>query len=159
MKKTSLLCLGLAFAGLTGCETVSEPHRASQDSIKQEGSLVFVRPDYYSILGTRSIRDYVEVTYEKASRNEAGLLMVETGLRNRGGQHFWDLHGPNFSLSVKTTFYKDPVTQGGPSGPPVYESNWQTVTLVRGDTCHFKAVCPVKDAVHYQVTVSEQLGR
>ena len=152
-----LLTLALASLGLTSCQTTYNARQAPEAALAKEGSLVFVRPDVYSILGTRSIRDYIEITYERAVRNDAGLLNVEIGFRNRGAKHWYDLHGPDFPISVKTTFFQDPVANAGPTGAPVYESNWQTVTLLRGDTAHFRAICLVPQGKHYQVTVSERL--
>jgi hypothetical protein len=123
--------------------------------LADEGSLVFVRPDIYTVFGARSIRDYVEITYEKMSVDDAGQPMLQLGLRNRGGQHFWDKSGPELALSVKTCFYRDPIKATGPSGPPVYETNWQVVHLNRGETEHYKVICPYADATYYQVTLSE----
>jgi hypothetical protein len=161
MKTPPLIPLIIACTALVSCRTEYNPRPTpgQQEKIASEGTVVFVRPDVYTILGTRSIRDYIEVTYEKSTRNQAGFLTAEVGLRNRGGQHFWDLHGPNFSVSVKTTFYRDPIDGKGPSGPPVYETNWQPVPISRGDTAHFKAVCPVPEGSYYQCTISEQLAR
>lgn len=155
----AVLLGGAAALALTGCKTVYNATPASAEKMAKEGTLVFVRPDRYSILGTRSVRDYVEITYEQASPNAAGLLVVKAGLRNKGGQHWWDLHGPDYALSVKTTFYKEPLTGRGPQGPPLYETNWQKVVLVRGDTGHFEATCPVPDARGYQITISEFLTK
>jgi hypothetical protein len=155
----TLLLAAASVGAFTGCQTVHNATPAPRNAMAKEGSLVFVRPDRYSILGTRSVRDYVEITYEQAALNQAGLLIVKTGLRNKGGQHWWDLHGPDFALSVKTTFYREPVAGKGPQGPPIYETNWQKVVLVRGDTCHFTVTCPVPGAGGYQITVSEFLTR
>ena len=146
-----LLCISVC----VGCQTVYDPHEAPAKQLAKEGSIVFVRPDRYTILGTRSIRDYVEITYEKMSANEAGLPMLQVGLRNRGGQHWWDVKGPEVVLSAKTCFYRDPVVGSGPTGPPVYETNWQAVHLNRGETAHFKVVCPYEGASFYQLTLSE----
>ena len=39
--------------------------------------------------------------------------------------------------------------------PPVYETNWQRVMMVRGSTTDFKVTCPVRQGAYYQVTLSE----
>lgn len=154
----TLLCVSLLVVTLgTGCQTNYNAGYTPAEDLAREGSIVFVRPDRYTILGTRSVRDYIEITYENASLNEAGLPMVQIGFRNRGGQHFWDTKGPEVVLSVKTVFYRDPIAQTGPTGPPVYETNWQAVHLNRGETDHFKVICPNKEGQFYQVTVSELL--
>lgn len=138
-----------------GCQTVYNAQNAPADDLANEGSIVFVRPDRYTILGTRSIRDYIEITYEELSSNEAGYPKVQVGLRNRGGQHIWDTKGPEVVLSVKTVFYANPIAGTGPTGPPVYETNWQSVHLNRGETEHFKVVCPKDEGRYYQMTISE----
>ncbi len=155
---TSLTCVLLLSALVgNGCQTNYNAGYAPVEELAGEGSIVFVRPDRYTILGTRSVRDYIEITYEKFSLNEAGLPMVQIGFRNRGGQHFWDTKGPEVVLSVKSVFYSDPIDQTGPTGPPVYETNWQPLQLNRGETDHFKVICPKKEGQYYQVTVSELL--
>jgi len=61
-------------------------------------------------------------------------------------------------LSVQTAFYDQPTkSEGAASGPAIYRTNWQVVKLVRGQTTDYKVSCPVKDANHYQVTISEFL--
>ena len=154
----NILYLNVLIVGLCiGCQTTYNANYTPADDLAKEGSIVFVRPDHYTILGTRSVRDYIEITYEKLSTNEAGYPMVQIGLRNKGGQHLWDQKGPQVNLSVKTTFYSDPIAGTGPTGPPVYETNWQSVHLNRGTTEHFKVICPKKDGQHYQITISELL--
>jgi hypothetical protein len=143
---------------LLGCKTTYEAHRTPAEELQKEGGIVFVRPDRYSILGTRSIRDYIEITYEQISVNEAGYPVLTVGLRNRGGQHFWDVKGPDVQLSVQTAFYNRPIQpDGAASGSAAYRTNWQTVKLVRGQTFDYNVACPVKGANHYQVTISEYL--
>lgn len=142
----------------SGCQTTYDAERprirANQTA---ESSIVFVRPDKYSIIGTRSVRDYVEVLYEESELNNAGLLLVSTGLRNKGGQHWYDTKSPGFAISVKATFYDQPLTASGPQSAPLYETNWQTVPMPRGDTAHYSVTCPVPGASYYQLTLSEQL--
>ncbi len=141
-----------------GCQTTYDARRSQPQNLEAEGSIVFVRPDRYTILGTRSIRDYIEITYEESGHNEAGQPVVMLGLRNRGGQHFWDLKGPDVELSVQTAFYYNPIQPGGASsGPAAYRTNWQTVKLVRGQTSDYRVACPVIGANYYQVTISEYL--
>ena len=149
------LGLFLCFVSFLGCQTTYDAHQAPAEELAQEGSIVFVRPDYYTILGTRSIRDYIEITYEKLVLNEAGLPTLQVGLRNRGGQHFWDTKGPEVVLSAKASFYRDPIIATGPTGPPAYETNWQPVHLNRGETKHFEVICPYADSSYYQLTLSE----
>jgi hypothetical protein len=140
---------------LVGCRSVHNVDRASPSKLSREGSIVFVRPTEYSVFGTKSLSDYVEVVYEQAERNEAGLLEVRLGLRDKGGQHLWDLQGKDFPLSVKATFYDQPVAGEGVRSAPVYETNWQRLSLLRGATTDYKVVCPLNAGAYYQVTLSE----
>lgn len=145
------------FASL-GCRTTYDAKRTPTEKLESEGRVVFVRPDRYSLFGTRSIRDYIEITYEEISMNEAGYPVLTVGLRNRGGQHFWDVKGPGVQLSVQTAFYNKPIQPGGAvSGSASYRTNWQTVKLVRGQTSDYKVACPIKGANYYQMTISEYL--
>ena len=166
MKNSILaLCFLALISAAIGCRgpTVSNANRANYGEMAAEGTIVFVRPtrfvaDWIPGMGTHSLSEYVEITYERASKNDAGLLNVNIGFRDRGGQKFWDRAGPSFPLSVKTVFYDRPLSSmGGPTSPPVYETNWQTVTLVRGGTEHYQVVCPATSGAYYQVTVSELL--
>lgn len=147
-----------AMAGLLGCKTVYDASHTGAETLRKEGSIVFVRPDRYTILGTRSIRDYIEITYEQIGSNDAGFPKVTVGLRNRGGQHIWDLKGGDVQLSIQTAFYDHPLQrEGAASGPAVYRTNWRTVKLVRGQTTDYEVTCPHKDAKYYQMTISEYL--
>jgi hypothetical protein len=145
----------LLLSVLAGCRSTYNVDRADSRELSGEGTVVFVRPTEYSLLGTKSLSDYVEVVYEQAKRNGADLLELRVGLRDKGGQHFWDVHGKDFSLSAKTAFYAAPIEGEGQRAPAVYETNWQRLTLLRGATTDYKVVCPVKAGKYYQVTLSE----
>lgn len=149
----ALLLLG------SGCQTNYNTQRPVAKEGQHEESIVFVRPDSFSIIGTRSLREYVEIVYENSQRNPAGLLKVNTGLRNKGGKWFYDNQAPNFPLSVKTSFFRTPIGPTGPVEAPVYETNWQTVTMTRGATTNYEVVCPLPEARYYQITLSEQIAR
>ena len=149
------LGLILAAVALAGCKTVHNVDRVKPKKLSKEGTVVFVRPTEYKLFGTKSLSDYIEITYDQGKRNAAGLLEVRVGLRDRGGQHLWDLKGGDFAVSAKTTFYEEPVAGSDHRSPPVYETNWQRVMMVRGGTADYKVVCPVKEGAYYQVTLSE----
>lgn len=144
-----------AVALLASCNSVHNVDRADPKELSGEGTVVFVRPTQYSLFGTKSLSDYIEITYERAQRNAAGLLEVRVGLRDRGGQHFWDVQGRDFPISAKTAFYEQPIAGEGRRNPPAYETNWQRVTLLRGATTDYKVTCPVKEGAYYQITLSE----
>jgi len=131
--------------------------RATPYDISREGTIVFVRPKEMSLIGTKSLRDYIEVTYETTRRNDAGFLEVMIGLRNIGGLHWYDDRSPNFVLSVKTVFYDKPFNSSGLSIPPIYESNWESIKMIRGTTTQYKAICPLKNGTYYQIIISEIL--
>jgi len=157
---TILLTIVMTFAACINRESVTTVYnadRVSTEKLAKEGTVVFVRPSEYSVFGTESIRDYIEIAYERASRNGAGLLQLDLGLRNRGGQRFYDTGGPAFQVSVKTSFYDKPLASGAPQAVPAYETNWQAIRLLRGATEHYQVTCPVSSAGYYQVTISELL--
>jgi len=158
--KYVLMAVG-AVAVLAGCHSVYQPARADSKELQREETIVFVRPaDYTWMLGTSSLRDYVEVMYEKSSLNSAGFLQVQIGLRNRGGQHLWDGSGPNYiTLNAQTKFFTQPLISGGSMSVPVYETNFQQVTLGRGAVHDYKVICPVKEARYYQVILSDALSK
>ena len=138
---------------LSGCQSVYAPKRAN---VKGEGSLVFVRPKKYSLIGTKSLRDYCEVVYEKFTINDAGQPVVKFALRNRGGKHWYNTKAPSITISAKAVFYEDPVGAQGPDSPPTYETNWQRLPMTRGETIHYSFTSPVA-ADGYQVTLSDAL--
>jgi hypothetical protein len=142
---------------LPGCASVHQPDRDLQATIANEGTIVFVRPDTYAVIGTYSLSDYVEVIYEQVDFNPAGFLEVRVGLRNKGGKHIYDFSAPNYNLSAKTLFYKEPI-RGGQRSAPIYETNWRTIRMLRGAITDFKVVCPIKGAKYYQILLSERVG-
>ncbi|MCX6983598.1 MAG: hypothetical protein NT118_02445 [Lentisphaerae bacterium] len=162
MKKIILsmvMALGISFA-FTACNSVSPVSRADKDVLSRETSIVFVRPSsYWWLFGTTSMRDYVEIMYEKSSVNNAGFLQVQVGLRNKGGQHLWDVSGPDFfTINGQTKFFSQPLVSGGQMSPPVYETNSQQITLDRGAVREYKVICPDKSAKYYQVILSDALS-
>ena len=154
MKKTLIALAGLLIA-VSGCRSTFNVRKVDSSELEKEGNIVFVRPTkYWLFLGTKSLRDYVKVTHEQAERNKAGLLELSIGIRNIGGAHFWDLKGKDFPISIKPAFYDKP---HGTGAAPVYETNWQTLKLLRGDTTAYNVICPTRDGAYYQVTMSELL--
>lgn len=150
----------LVAAMIAGCNyyRTSNVEREDAGYLEQEGNIVFVRPTgYWPLIGTKTLQDYVRVTHEQASVNDVGLLQVSIGLRDIGGAHFWDLQGHDFPLSVKTAFYNQPFYSNGQTSVPIYETNWQTIKMLRGATTEYKVICPKKEGRYYQVTISELL--
>lgn len=155
MKHLSILLAACALAVFCGCHPVENVDRVSYTDLDRESSVVFTRPARYTMFfGSRSIRDFVEIVYEQASRNAAGQLVVEVGIRNRGPVSWtnWPQHAPDrLGLKVVTNFYSG---QRGAS-PIVYSTNRPTILIGRGQTYAYKAVCPVPNATSYQVVLGD----
>lgn len=156
---TFLVIIGALAIGVivNGCAPVHPMPQASNATLQVERTIVFVRPDEHTLLGTRSLSDYIEVVYEHSELNNAGLLDVKVGLRNRGGQHLWDRKGRNINISLKCVFYNKPEL-GDQRNYPLYETNWRTLRLIRGAITDLSFICPKKGAEHYQVILSEIIG-
>ncbi len=153
MKKiiVSMVCLSL----LAGCASMKSANPVEKKDLAEESSVVVVRPNRYTLLGTQSVRDYLEVLYEELSVNPAGYPIVRVGVRNKGGEHWWDLRGPDFTLYAQAVFYRDPVAGTDVRSAPLYRTNKQPVPMQRGETSDLVFVAPVKGAGGYQVIFSE----
>ena len=157
-KALGLVLVTLFLAGVFGCHPTYNVQKQSSNEITKEGTVVFVRPEKpWPFIGTKSMRDYIRVTHERAWRNDAGLLEVAVGLRNIGGQHIYDVKGPNFLLSVKTVFFEEPYNQGSQKAVPIYETNWKTIKMLRGTVTDYRTTCPKETGAYYQVVISEIL--
>ena len=129
-----------------GCKSTYDAKRISAGNVQREGRIVFVRPHRNYPL--QSLRRRLEITHEAASRNAAGLLVVQVGCRNKGGI--------DLPLSVKTAFYNQPFgAPGNQTSVPIYETPIRTFNILRGMTEEYTVTCPKKGAVDYQVTISE----
>ncbi len=156
MKKiVKYVMLFMAIATLCGCRAVDNANRASNDDLAAEGSVVFTRPaKFYPFFGSYSISEFVEITYEKVSRNSAGLPVVEVGIRNRGPVLWtnWYENAPkNITLNAVCSFYQGTRV----TSPTVYSTNHRKIVIPRGETYVYKAVCPVKNAESYQLVLGD----
>lgn len=140
-----------------GCIAVDPVDRADSGDLAKEGTIVFTRPARFTPwFGNYSIGQFLEITYERASRNAAGQLVVEVGIRNRGPVSWtnWHRHAPkSLSIAATCSFYETPSSAAG--GPVVYQTNRQTLVINRGETCAYKAVCPVASANGYQLVLGD----
>lgn len=154
MKQITVFSILALILTLCGCHSQYAVQRAAEEP-SQTSTVVFVRPAEYSpLFGTKSLRDYVEVVYEQAKRNDSGRLQVSIGLRNRGGQHIYDTNGRDvIHLSARVVFYASELANRQQA--PVYESGWESVVIERGNTRDFTVVSPSKEARYYQVILSE----
>ena len=164
---------GMALMISFGCSTTYNMNRAD---VTGEGSLVFVRPDHYSILGTRSIRDHLEITYEEFSRTENGCARLKVGVRNRGGQHWYDTRAGRIQIVAMPYFYEKPITAyttpngayfptdlvkqasggSGPNQAPIYKGPRKDISIEVGQTAHLTFDVPVQNVSGYQVVFSEK---
>jgi hypothetical protein len=144
-----------AILATSGCGTVRNADTTAKGELAEESNIVVVRPDRYTLLGTRSVSDYLEVSYERFTKNAAGLPQAEVGVRSRGGEHWWDLKGPSFTIYAQAVFYGEPVAGVDARSKPLYKTNKRAVPLQRGATADLSFTCPVKGAKGYQVIFSE----
>lgn len=159
MKKAvvSFFCAVLAAAVWQGCYSVKPLDRPTDSDLLAEGSVVFARAGQYTLwFGSHSPREYFEVVYERMSRNEAGLAVVEIGIRYRGGVSWTDWYREvpqTVTLGAVCNFYATPAAQAG--GPKVYSTNRERIVLQRGNTYAYRAVCPVREVEGYQLVLGE----
>ncbi|MBR4354431.1 MAG: hypothetical protein IKP97_03940 [Kiritimatiellae bacterium] len=155
MKKLFWMAMGAAM--LCGCYAVKPMAGADMDDLRLEGNVVFQRPAKYTFwFGSNSPRDYFEITYSRFSRNEAGMPVVEVGIRFRGGTGWtnWSDKIPDtITLSAQCNFYPTMAAQA--EGPVVYSTNNERITINRGATYAYRAVCPVKEAENFQLVLGE----
>ena len=151
----TFLGAGLLVVGASGCRSTYNANAIKGKELAKESSVVVIRPKRYTLLGTQSVRDYLQITYEELSENAGGYPVVRVGVRNKGGEHWWDLRGPDFTLYAQAVFYRDPVTGRAARSAPLYRTNKQSVPMKRGDTSDIVFNCPVKGAGGYQIIFSE----
>ncbi len=152
------IMLGVLFIGVTllsGCAAMKSANPVDRKDLAEESSVVVVRPNRYTLLGTQSVRDYLEVVYEEMSVNQAGYPVVRVGVRHKGGEHWWDLRSPDFTLYARAVFYRDPVAGTDTRSAPLYKTNKQPFPMKRGETTDMSFTAPVKGAGGYQVIFSE----
>lgn len=139
----AVLLVGVA---CTGCKSTYNSKRVSAANIRREGTIVWVRPE--TNLPLQSLRRRMELTYEQAEPNQAGLLQVSLGCRNKSGS--------DLVVNLRTAFYEQPFgAPGTQTSMPVYTTNWKRMTLTRGATDEYRATCPKTSGQFYQVTISE----
>lgn len=143
--------LGLMLAFSNGCKSVRNVHHMNAQTLGAEGSLVFVRPDRYTVLGTRSMRDYMQIVYEEMKTDDLGRSHVTVGVRNVGGRHWYDTKGPAVQIGAEIAFY----ATKGVNSAPIYRSNRRSVVIQRGETAHLAFDCPVAGATSYQIVFSD----
>lgn len=144
-----IVCGLLAFSG--GCKSVCNVRHMDAAALGSEGALVFVRPDRYTILGTKSMREFIQIVYEEMKTDERGMAHVAVGVRNVGSRTWYNMRGPSVQIGAEIAFYR---TKGVDSAP-LYRSNRRSVVIQRGETAHLTFDCPVAGAASYQVVFSD----
>lgn len=155
--KSLLLCLlAVLCAAFSGCRAVYNVERAKLDDLQAEGTIVFTRPARFTpLFGSYSISELVEITYEKVSRNAAGQLVVEAGIRFRGPVSWTNWNVPATSrvtLKTRCNFYGE---GGVVNSPIIYSTNQREIVIPLGGTYAYKAVCPRAEASRYQIVLGE----
>ena len=155
MKYTFMFFAMAAAIIFCSCRPVRDAHRANPQRAAKESSIIFTRAAHFTpFFGSYSMSQFFEIIYERASRNEAGQLVVEIGIRNRGPVNWtnWHMHAPErISLNTHCNFYRgDRVVS-----PIVYSTNHQRIVIGRGETYAYKAVCPVLSAESYQLVLGD----
>ena len=141
----------------SGCTAVDPVVRANRADMAQEGTIVFTRPAHFTPwFGNYSISQFIEITYERVARNQAGQLVVEVGIRNRGPVSWtnWHQHAPKtLNIAATCNFYE--TQTGALGGPCIYQTNRRTLVIGRGETYAYKAVCPAENANGYQLVLGD----
>ena len=152
MKFFSFAFIFAAVLMLFGCRSVYSANRADTDT---EGTVVFTRPvKFHPFFGSYSLSDFVEITYDKCHRNEAGQLVVEVGIRYRGPVQFsnWTSKAPaTIAMKVRSNFFSGPDA----NSPIVYETNDREIVISRGQTYAYRAACPDTKAQGYRVILGD----
>ena len=155
MKIVSFMLSICAAAILCSCHPVYNAPRADAEEINAEGSVIFTRPAQFTpFFGTHSIREFIEITYENSYRNEAGQLVVEVGIRNRGPVTWTDWHHrapKRLTLNTRCNFYSG----NRVVSPMVYSTNRQKIVIERGETYAYKVVCPTQNANSFQLVLGD----
>lgn len=158
--KMFAFCILASLAALPAmsCKATHNASGADRSQIEEEGTVIVARPGkYFIFFGSYSISEYIEVTYDRLTRNEAGQTGIEVGIRYKGALRWYNFMetSPRYvTLSVRADFY--PGTRLGKSyGPPVYSTNRQRIQIRLGDTYNFKAVCPDVKAQSCQLFIAE----
>ena len=129
-KVFSLTAFVLVSSVFIGCTAVDPLARADRGNMAQEGTVVFTRPAHFTPwFGNYSISQFLEITYERVSRNAAGQLVVEVGIRNRGPVSWtnWHRHAPKtLNIAATCNFYE--TSAGALGGPCIYRS-WRDLCV------------------------------
>lgn len=155
LKKCFKLLFGICIITLCGCQATYNVNRTSVADLSTEGSVVFTRPAKFTpLFGSYSLSEFVEIVYERSSKNNAGQMIIELGIRNRGPVSWtnWDRTAPErITLKICTNFYRE----NNINSPIIYSSNQQEIVIGRGETYPYKVICPSAEGMGYQVIIGD----
>ncbi len=150
-----IFCYVFIFAAalmFSGCRATYAVNRARTDN---EGTIVFTRPKkFYPFFGSYSLSEFIEITYEKFSRNKAGQPVVEVGIRYRGPVQFsdWYTKAPDtVAVKVRTNFLEGINV----SSRIVWSTGDREIVIPLGQTYAYRAVCPDNMAQGYRVILGD----
>lgn len=155
MKKIFLFSAVLLFSvAFTGCLPV-EPVVVN---LTPQGDVVFTRPfRWQPFFGSYSANEYIELTHRNAYRNDAGHMVVQVGIRNRGAESW-----TNWFVTTKKYLYLDGKInffEGDRNSQNKKIVNLKDefipITIRRGDTYWFEAVAPTASCSDFQLILSE----
>ena len=154
MKRYALIFFASLVSVFCGCIAVDNVKRADARVLDRESSIVFTRPARFTpFFGNYSINQFIEIVYERVSRNSANQLVVEVGIRNRGPVSWtnWDMSAPKrLTIKSRCNFY-----QGGINTPIVFSTNTQIIVIGKGETFAYRAVCPIAEVKNYQLVLGD----
>lgn len=118
----------------------------------QVGLVAFARPADYSILGTESAREWLEVLDARQGRLPNGNLWLELSVRNRGNQGFfsWADASRDMTLYADVTFL-----DGADGNRVVHAVPKRAVPLHLGRTVHLRWEASDSRATTARVLFSE----
>lgn len=150
MKKTIFLSI-MATVILCGCHAVYNANSVDVEDYREESAVVFARPEMFSPwFGSYSVSEFVEIVYTNLSRNEAGLLVAEVGIRYRGPVEWtnWYVNAPKrLTLRTNCSFYRGKRNHS----PIIYSTNSREIVIGIGETFAYKVTCPVAEAQDFQL--------
>ena len=153
MKRTVFFAI-MAAVMFCGCHAVYDANKVDVEDHREEAAVVFTRPARFAPwFGSYSVSEFIEITYASVSRNEAGLLVAEVGIRNRGPVEWtnWHMNAPE-RITLRTTcnFYRGKRNHS----PIIYSTNSREIVIGRGETYACKIICPAPEAQDFQLILS-----
>ena len=141
-------CIAVLLFLAAGCRATYELEETSQI----DGTYSYARPSSFSVVGTESVMDWVELVSATQSKDDKGAFVVDIALRNHGGTGFfsWFQRSHDMTVYARVDFY------AGKGGPLLHAMPRQAVPLPLGDTVHMRFVSPVDGATYAKLILLEK---